>query len=226
MLGTSASSSTSPPTAILNIGPATGEAGAPAIVLTDMTRPAAGARRLEARPAPATSGTSLASSWFSVTLSPSRTNSSDTFEPSPSTPATASRRGTMKPVTRTVSEKQALVALTTCTIAPPGVTDPLGEELSAALAALLAGTRLAARARAAKGAKQAKGFMRDRSTGKGAPRGAASGRSSQSQAVLYSNGRHRQTNRVGAGPDIGVRPSPYPAAGQALTWRPSSCSPC
>ena len=42
--GTSASSSISLLTAIRNIGPACGEAGAPAMVLTSVTRPAAGAR--------------------------------------------------------------------------------------------------------------------------------------------------------------------------------------
>ena len=42
--GTSASSSISLLTEIRNIGPACGEAGAPTMVLTSVTRPAAGAR--------------------------------------------------------------------------------------------------------------------------------------------------------------------------------------
>ena len=42
--GTSASSSISLLTAMRNIGPACGEAGAPTMVLTSVTRPAAGAR--------------------------------------------------------------------------------------------------------------------------------------------------------------------------------------
>src|ERR1700733_2448550 len=55
-------------------------------------------------------------------MSPSRTKTSDTLEPSWSTPTTASRRGTINPVPRTMSEKQALVDLVTVTRALLGVS--------------------------------------------------------------------------------------------------------
>src|ERR1700730_15855743 len=61
-------------------------------------------------------------------MSPSRTNTSETLEPSWSTPTTASRRGTTKPVTRTRSEKQALVDLVTITSALLGVSFSSGWE--------------------------------------------------------------------------------------------------
>ena len=67
-------------------------------------------------------GVSRASSWLSVTMSPSRTSRSVTLEPSWSTPTTASRRGTINPVTRTRSEKQALVDFATMTSALLGVS--------------------------------------------------------------------------------------------------------
>src|ERR1700736_3591474 len=121
--GTSASSSISLLTEIRNIGPACGEAGAPTTVLTSVSRPAAGARndtgvvdRLDA-PGCAGGGVKRASSWLSVTISPSRTKRSVTLDPSWSAPTTASRRGTTNPVTRTRSEKQALVDLVTMTSA-------------------------------------------------------------------------------------------------------------
>src|SRR6267378_187268 len=125
---TSASSSISFLTEIRNIGPACGEAGAPTMVLTSVTRPAAGARndvgadRAPAPPGCAGGGVSRASSWLSVTISPSRTKRSETLEPSWSTPTTASRRGTTNPVTRTRSEKQALVDFATMTSALLGVS--------------------------------------------------------------------------------------------------------
>jgi hypothetical protein len=111
-----------------NIGPACGEAGAPTAVLTSVTRPAAGARSVTGPGLPAGApgicggAVRRASSWFSVTVSPSLTRTSVTREPSWSTPIWASRRGTMKPVTRTMSEKQALVDLVTITSAWPGVS--------------------------------------------------------------------------------------------------------
>src|SRR4051812_8975293 len=123
--GTSASSSISLLTAIRNIGPACGEAGAPEAVLTAVTRPAAGARSEIAaacRAPGAGCGVSRASSWLSATRSPSRTSTSATLNPSCSTPATASRRGTTKPVTRTRSEKQPLAALATITTALLGAS--------------------------------------------------------------------------------------------------------
>src|SRR5258707_2121898 len=55
-------------------------------------------------------------------MSPSRTRTSETLDPSWSTPTTASRRGTMNPVTRTKSEKQALVDFVTTTSALLGVS--------------------------------------------------------------------------------------------------------
>src|SRR6516164_2951308 len=89
-----------------NIGPAWGEAGAPTIVRTSVTRPAAGARSeigAEGFGAPAGppgscgGGLKRAGSWPSVTRSPSRTKRSVTLEPSWSAPTTASRRGTRCP---------------------------------------------------------------------------------------------------------------------------------
>src|SRR5664279_5334010 len=55
-------------------------------------------------------------------MSPSRTMRSETFDPSWSTPTTASLRGTTNPVTRTRSEKQALVDFVTMTSALFGVS--------------------------------------------------------------------------------------------------------
>ena len=82
--GTSASSSISLLTAIRNIGPACGEAGAPTMVLTSVTRPAAGARSdIGAggrRAGLRGGGVSRASSWLSVTVSPSRTRRSVTLK--------------------------------------------------------------------------------------------------------------------------------------------------
>src|SRR5258705_231661 len=71
---------------------------------------------------------SRASSWLSVTMSPSRTNKSVTFDPSWSAPTTASRFGTTKPVTLTMSEKQALTVLATMTSACPAVSLASGWE--------------------------------------------------------------------------------------------------
>src|ERR1700676_3269056 len=55
-------------------------------------------------------------------MSPSRTSRSETLDPSWSTPTTASLRGTINPVTRTRSEKQALVDFVTMTVALLGVS--------------------------------------------------------------------------------------------------------
>src|SRR5229473_4700974 len=55
-------------------------------------------------------------------MSPSRTSRSETLDPSWSTPTTASLRGTTNPVTRTRSEKQALVDFATMTSALLGVS--------------------------------------------------------------------------------------------------------
>src|SRR6266404_2403520 len=130
-LGTSASISMSLLMEMRNIGPACGDAGAPAMVLTWVTRPAAGARNeVDAGLAPEGpgGGVSRASSWFSVTISPSCTRRSETLEPSWSAPTTASRRGTIKPVTRTMSEKQASVDLVTMTSALPAASFASGRE--------------------------------------------------------------------------------------------------
>ena len=79
--GTSASSSSSLLTAIRNIGPACGEAGAPTVVRIWVTRPAAGARRTDPDFA-AGRGRQPGQFLIRATLSPSRTSTSVTCEPS------------------------------------------------------------------------------------------------------------------------------------------------
>src|SRR3954470_22350555 len=128
--GTWASSSISLLTAMRNIGPACGEAGAPTMVRTSVTRPGAGALSETGPCGPGRCGwpgicggaVRRASSWLSVTMVPSVTKRSVTLDPSWSATTTASRRGTKKPVTRTRSEKQALVDFVTMTSASLGVS--------------------------------------------------------------------------------------------------------